>query len=208
MTLCLVLVSFKIPWISWDKHQQTFFPRKNGPLLSHKHKNSTVIHRDSSLWTSTQSRTDLVQIAGRLATRATGRYAHHVSSCVERASWLLCMPFWLNANYISLRNSLFFALSSSAGLPTSFRYHHLFTSTARNHSSTNTSASWVWNRMKQNDGHFIHYATHWDPTTMQTPLSSPWRCKCSHRKHDPGCTVKNCTWNRKQQEWEAACNRM
>jgi len=80
---------------------------------------------------------------------------------------------------------------NSAGLPTSSRYHHLFTSTAANHGSTNTSAWWEWNRIEQNDRRFIQYATCWNPTTTWTPLSSPWRCKYSHWKYDPGLTIMN-----------------
>jgi len=189
MTWCLASVSSEIPGISWDKHQETFFPSKNVTFVSHKHEILAIGHRDSSLWTHTQHQTHLVQIAGWLATDATGSYAQQDSSCVEPASWLLLMPFWLRANYMFLRTSLFCSLSSSSGLPPSFSYHHLFNSTAANHGSTNTSARWDWKRIEQNDGRFIQYGTRWDPTTMQTLLSSPQRCKCSHRKYDPGQTV-------------------
>ena len=137
-------------------------------------------------------RRNLVQIAGWVATSATGSDAQQDWSCVERASWLLRMPFWLNANYIFLRTSLFFSLSSSSGLPTSFHYHHLFTSTAANHGSTNTSARWRLNWIKQNNWRFFQYSTHWDPTTTQIPHSSLWRCKYSHQKHDPGRPVHHC----------------
>ena len=122
-----------------------------------------------------------MQIAGWLATCATGSYVQQDSSGVERASWLLRMPFWLEANYIFLRSSHFVSLSSSSGLPTLFRDHHLFTSTAANHGSTNTSASWAWNRIEQNDRRFCQYPTRWNPTTMQTPICSLRRCKCSHQ---------------------------
>jgi len=171
MTWYLASVSFKIPGISWDKHQQTSFPTKNAPFLSSNNKILAVVHRALSLQTHTQHQTGLVQIAWRLAIRATGSSAHQDSPCVEWASWLLRMPFWLEANYIFLRFSHFISLSSSSGLPSSFCYHHLFTSTAANHRSTNISARWEWNRIKQNDGHFIQYAARWDPTKTQTPLS-------------------------------------
>jgi len=39
------------------------------------------------------------------------------SSWVERASWLLLIPFWLEAKYICLRTSQFFSLSSSSSIP-------------------------------------------------------------------------------------------
>ena len=42
-----------------------------------------VDHHDLSVYTNTQHRTDLVQIEGRLATRATGSYAQQDSSSVE-----------------------------------------------------------------------------------------------------------------------------
>jgi len=177
---------------SWDKHQQTSFPTNNVPLLSPNNEISVFVHHDWSLQANTQHRTDLVQIAWLLAIRATDRCAQQDSSCVDRASWLLRMPFWLEANYIFLRSSHFISLSSASGHPFSFRYHHLFTSTAANHGCTDTSARWEWNRIKQNDGHFIQFANHWDPTTTQTPLSSLRCCKCSHRKYDPGRTVNNC----------------
>jgi len=178
--------------ISWDKLQQMAFPTKNVLFLSHNNQISAVVHHDLSLQTDTQHWTDLVQITGWLVLCATGSYVQQDWSCVEWASWLLCMPFWLEANCIFHRSSHFFSLSSSSGLPTSFRYHHLFTSTAANHGSTNTSPRWQWNRIEQNDGHFMQYATRWQPTTMQTPLRSPRRCKCSHRRCDPGLTVRSC----------------
>jgi len=172
---------------------------KNVPFLSLKNEISAVVHCDSSLQTTTQHRTDLVQIAWWLAIHAIGSYAQQDSSCVEQASWLLRMPFWLEANYIFLRSSHFISLCSSSGLPVSFCYHHLSTSTAANHGSTQTSVRWEWNRNKQNNGHFIQYPTRWDQTPTQIPLCSSRRCKCSHRKYEPGHTVKNCPWNREQQ---------
>jgi len=145
--------------------------------------------------TQTQHRTALVQIAGWLATRAMGSYVQQDSSSVEQASWLLHIPFGHEVNYIFLRTSHFFSLSSSSGLPMLFHYHHLTTSTAASDSSTNTAARWEWVRIEQNNSRFIQYATRWDPTTMHTPLSSPQRCKCSHWRYDPGCKVKNCPQN-------------
>jgi len=200
MTWCLASASCKNPGIIWDKHQQTSSASMNLPWLSHTHEIPAVVHHHLSLSTNTQHRTNLVQIAGCLAIRATGSYAQPNSSFVEEASWLLCMPFWLDGKYIFRRTSHFFLLSSSSELPTSFRHHHLLTSTAANHGSTKTSARWEWSRIEQNNGRFIQYTTRWDPTTTQTPLSSPRHCKCSHQKYDPWCTVKNCPWNWKQQE--------
>jgi len=200
--------SISDPKDSWEKHQQMSFPAKNVAILSPKTEISAVVHLEFSLQTKTQHRTGLVQIAWRLAIRATSSYAQQDSSCVEQASLLLRMPFWLEANYIFLRSSHFISLSSSSLLPAKFRYHHLFISTAANHGSTHTSARWDWNRIKQNDGQIIQYATLWDPATMQTPLSSPRHCECSHRKYDPGHIVKNCPSNQTQHEWDAAHDRI
>jgi len=178
--------------MSWDKHQQTFFPSRDSPYVSDKQEISADVNRDWSSSTNTQHRTNLVQIGGRLATQATGSYAPQDSSCVERASWLLRMPFWLEPNYIFPRTSHFCSWSTFSGHPTSLRYHHLFTSTAANHASTNTSARWEWRRIEQNDWRFIRYATHWDPNSTQMPLSSLQWCKCGHPRYDSGRTVKNC----------------
>jgi len=76
----------------------------------------------------------------------------------------------------------------SSGLPTSFCYDHLITSTPANHGSTNTSARCEWIRIELNDGCFIQYATCWGPTTMQTPRSPRQRCECSLWKYHPGPT--------------------
>jgi len=138
-----------------------------------------------------QTQTDLDKIAGQLETRSTGSCTQQDASCVEGASWLFRIPFWLEVNFIFLRTSHFFSLSSSSGLPTSFHYHHLFTSTAAIHGSTNSSARCEWNRIEQNEGLFIQYTTHWDATTTQTPLSSPRHYKCSHRKYNPRCKVEH-----------------
>jgi len=155
MTWCLASVSCKIPGITWDNHPQMSFPMKKVPLLSHTHQVLALVYHELCLDTNTQHQTDLEQIAGRLAICATGSYAQQDSSCAEWVSWLLCMPFWLEANYIFLRTSHFFWLSSSSGLPSSFRYHDLFISTAPDDGSTNTTARWKWNRIGQNDGCFI-----------------------------------------------------
>jgi len=184
------------------------FPSKNVVLISHKHEISAVIHHDWSLWENIQHRTNLLQIAGRLESCATCSYTQQDSSCVECARWLLCIPFWPKDNYIFLRTAHFFSLSSSSGLPTSFLYHHPFTSTPANHGSTDTSALCEWIGIEQNDGHLIQCTTSWDSTTTRTELSPPWRCKCSNWKYDLEHKVENCPWQQKQQEKEAACDRM
>jgi len=86
MTWCLASVACRIRRISWDKRQQTSFLLKTGPFLSHKDDISAIVHCDSSLWTNTQHRTYLVQIAGWMATRAMGSYVQQDSPSVEQAS--------------------------------------------------------------------------------------------------------------------------
>jgi len=168
-------------------------------LISHTHEISVVVQVNSSVQTNTQHQTDLEHIAGRSETCATCSYMPQDSCCVEHASCLLCIPFWLDDNYLFLWTSHFCLLSSYSGLPTSFRYHHLFTSTPANHGSRGTSARCEWIGIEQNNELFIQYSTCWDPTAVQTPHSPPRRCKCSHPKYDPGCRVENYPQNRKRQ---------
>jgi len=166
------------------------FPLNNVLFVSHKLMISAVFHINLSLKISTQHRTDMVQIVGKLETRATWSCTQQDPSCVELASWLLCIPFWLEAHYIFFRTSHFFSLSSSSELPTSFHYHHLFTSTSANHGSTNSSARCERIGIEPNDGHFIQYANCWHPTTAHTPLSPQRCCQCSYWKYDPGRTLE------------------
>ena len=135
------------PRDSWDNHQQTSFPMKNGPFVPPNDDISPVVHLYLSLQTHTHHCADWVQIAWQWAICLTCSYAQQNSSCVELPSWLLQMPFCLEANNIFLRSSHFISLSSSSGPPSSFCYHYLFTATAANHGSTNTSPRWEWNRI-------------------------------------------------------------
>jgi len=65
-----------------------------------------------------------VQIARRLETCATCGYMQQDLSCVDHASRLLRIPFCLEENFMFLKTSHFFSLSSSSGLLTSDCYHH------------------------------------------------------------------------------------
>jgi len=78
---------------------------------------SAVTHRNSSLWTSEHQQTDFLRIAGDKDTSVTWSHTQQGSSWVERTSWLLLVPFWQDANYIFLRTSHFFSLSSSSPIP-------------------------------------------------------------------------------------------
>jgi len=61
--------------------------------------------------------TYLPQIMGRCETPATYSHTQQDSLCVECASWLLLIPFSVGANYIFLRSSHIFLLSSSSLIP-------------------------------------------------------------------------------------------
>jgi len=58
-----------------------------------------------------------VQTAGQLEPHPTCGSTQQDSCSVECVSWLLRIPIWLEANYIILRTSHFFSLSSSSSLP-------------------------------------------------------------------------------------------
>jgi len=106
-------------------------PTKNVLFISHKHEISAVIHNCVSLWTHAQHQADSVLITWRLETHATCSYTRPNSSWVECASSLLLIPFWLEANYKSLKYSHFFLLTYFSGPPTSFCHHlpHFFHTT-------------------------------------------------------------------------------
>jgi len=56
-------------------------------------------------------------MAGSLESRATCSYTKRDSSWVECASWLLLIPFWLDATCRFLSTSHIFSLSSSSSFP-------------------------------------------------------------------------------------------
>jgi len=117
MIWLLASVSCNIPGILWDKHQQTSFPLYNDQLISDNHAISAVIHHNLSLLTITQHGTYLLHIAGQWETLATCGHTQQDSSWVYGTSWLLHILFSHGANYIVLRTSHFFSLSSSSPIP-------------------------------------------------------------------------------------------
>jgi len=76
-----------------------------------------VVHLYLPLWTYKQHWTDLLQIAGQWDTHATCSHTQQDSSWVEPASWLLLIPFWLEADCIFPRTSHFFLFSLSSPIP-------------------------------------------------------------------------------------------
>jgi len=117
MTQFFVSVSCKIPVISWDKHHQTSFLSKNILFICNIDEILALVNFDLSLFANLQHRTNSLQIAGLLETPATCSYTQADSSWVERPSWRSVSLFWLEANYIFLRTSHFFWLSSCTPFP-------------------------------------------------------------------------------------------
>jgi len=171
----------------WDKNHQTFFPLKNSLFIYIKHEISAVVHFNVSLQTNKQHRTDLLQIVGPLESSATCSYTQPDKTWVECASWLLFIRLWLEAYYIFLRTFHFFVVI------------FLTFSTIGRHGSRNTSDRCDWIRIQPNDGRFIKPAPGWDSSSMQTTVSPPRGCNCSHRKYGPGRPFENCKWHRTQQ---------
>ena len=108
MTWFLASLSCKIPGISSHKNLQTCFPLKNDLLIMNNHEISAVENLLVSQYTIKEHWTDLLQLAGQWEMSATGSQMQRDSSWVEHASWLLIIPFWLEANYIFLRTSTSF----------------------------------------------------------------------------------------------------
>jgi len=117
MTWLLASVSCNILGILWDIHQQTSFPSYIDLFISDNHAISAVVHRNWSLLINTKHRTYLLHIAGWWETPATCGHTQQDSSWVYGTSWLLVILFWHEANYIVLRTSHFFSLSSSSPIP-------------------------------------------------------------------------------------------
>jgi len=66
-------------------------------------------------------------------------------------------------------------------------------STTASHGSTNTSARCDSIRIEPNGWRFIQCTPGRDTIAMQTPVSPPRRCNCSHQKYGPGRTFKKST---------------
>ena len=128
-----------IPGISWDRHHQTSFALRDLLFISCKHQISVLVQLDLSLYLHKQHQTDLLKIAERLVTHATCSYAQYDSSCITFASWLLLIPFWLEAHHIFHRISHIFSLSSFSPFP-----HQHFMAPATPHQSVSRyESSWM-----------------------------------------------------------------
>jgi len=116
MTWLLASVSCNIPGIIWDKHQQTSLRSNSITFVSDNHVISAVVHWNASWSTNKQRWTNILHIVRRRATLACYSYRQQDSSWVLGTCWLLLIPFWHDANYIFLRTSHFFSLSSSSSI--------------------------------------------------------------------------------------------
>jgi len=113
----LASVGCNISGICWDKHQQTSFPSRNFLYMSYNHAISAIVQCNLCMLTNRQHRTNLSRIVGQCKTPATCGHMQQESSWVYGTSWLLHIPFWHESNYIVLRTSHFFSLSSSSAIP-------------------------------------------------------------------------------------------
>ena len=138
-----------------------------------------------------------MQSTGQLEACEICSYTLQASFCVECASWLLYIPFWLEANYIFLRTSHFFSLSSSSLLP----HQQIFTTktfqqgTSGSESSRTTLASFNMPPARtqlQYRHHFVHCGTAntaIDNMTLdkQYTLVHTTRSNKNKEQHDIGC---------------------
>jgi len=117
MTWFLVSVSCRITGILGDKHHQMFFHSRNFLFISDNEVIEADINQYVSLWRHKPHWTDLLQIPKWRETHPTCSQMYQDSSWVECASWLLLIPFWLEANYIFFMTSHLFWWSSSSPSP-------------------------------------------------------------------------------------------
>jgi len=117
MTWLLASVSCDIPGILWEKHQQMSFPSYIDPFISRTHAISAVVHDNLFLLTNTQQRTYVLHIVGRWEIPPSCGHTQQDSSSVNGTSWQLLILIGHEANYIVLRTSHFFSLSSSSPIP-------------------------------------------------------------------------------------------
>jgi len=139
MTWLLASVSCNILGILWDKHQQTFLPSYNNSFMSDNYAISAVVPCDVSLLTNTQHWTYLLYIVGRLETPATCSHTQQNSCWVYGTSWLLVILFWHEANYIVVRTSHIFLLSSSSPIP----HHHVMETEPPQPALSRSKWSWL-----------------------------------------------------------------
>jgi len=106
------------------------------------------------------------------------------------------IPYWIEANYIFLRTSHFFSLSSSLPFPQQqvMAPHTPQPAGSRSQLSrtTGTSSNWPPAETRSN--------ADTSQSTVKLPMLPP---KIWSRMH-----IQNATWNWKQPEYEAACDQM
>jgi len=117
MTPFLASASCTILVFTWDKHHQTSFPSKTVLCICNINEISAVVHFNLTLETNIQHWTNSLPIVALWETPATCSDSQADSSWVERPSWWSLSLFRLEANYIFLRTSHFFWLSSSSPFP-------------------------------------------------------------------------------------------
>jgi len=179
MSRLLGSVSCNIPGILWDKHQHTCFPSYNVLFMSGNHAISALVHCKWSLFPNTQHQSYLLQIAGWWETPETCCHMQQDSSSVYGTSWLLLIPFRHEANYIVLRTSHFFSLSSSSPIP-----NPQIMDTEQPQPGESRSNLPV-------GGCYIKFVTLFHTVRQYTPVTPQRPCQCSHQKYDPGCTSQN-----------------
>jgi len=117
ITQLLASVSSNIPGIFWDNHHDTSFPSMNVLFTTDNCEILAVVHLHLPLEANNQHQTHAPEIVGRWETPATFSHPQQDSSWVECTRRLLLIPFWLEANFIFLRTSHLFSLSSSSPIP-------------------------------------------------------------------------------------------
>jgi len=163
--------------LCWDKHHQTTFPSKNFHFVSVKHEISIVVPVNLSLRTNQQTTSDrltanhgTIGITCNLQLYSAGYILSRTCKFTVIHSFVTCSLLYISQDF-----PLFVII-------------FLTCSTTASHGSPNTSARCDWIRIEPNDRRFIECAPGWDTAAMQTPVSSPRRCNCSHWKYGSGRT--------------------
>jgi len=115
-----LIVDVSLMYYPGDNLRQTSqnsFPSSNVLFIAHNHLISAVVHLNLSLKTTKQHQTDLLHISGLWETPETCSYTQQDLSWVQHTCWQLINPFWHVANYIILKTSHLFSLSSSSPIP-------------------------------------------------------------------------------------------
>jgi len=162
------------------------FLLKNDCYISYKYEILGIVHLCWSDLINKQHRTELWELASLLRTSAICTYPQWGLSWVERATWLLLIPFWHVANYNVSRTSHFMSISSSSP----FREHHISAPWTFQCDASWTKSSWLTG------------ASFNKPTarTQQHQRHQVVHCnvyQCSHQQYNPGRTLIN-----GQQTWK------